>query len=167
MAESGFEPRQAAPESMCLGQALPLTENCHCGWRSYRGPLTWGWRSPRVGAPGGSVRDWWLVSCKPPHHSSPKPGTPRSLGVLRLQEDLLTRPGNLSSPAAERQTCQQKKSPCSPPGTLLGASPQDPFNPNNNPASGWLLSPRGENGSQVLCGPTFSHISETSRQKIF
>lgn len=64
---------------MYLGQVLPLTENCHCGWQSHRGPLTWGWRSPRV---GGTRRQWEGLMAsvlQAPHHSSPNPGTPRSL----------------------------------------------------------------------------------------
>ena len=94
----GFEPGQAVPESMSLGHVLPLTENPHGGHRSHRDLLTCDCRSPRV---GGARRQWEGLTVgvlQAPLNSFSNPGTPHSLGILRLKKDLL--PGNLSPVAS-------------------------------------------------------------------
>ena len=101
VAGPGFEPRQAVPESMCLGHALPLTENHHGGCQSHRDLLTCDCSRPRV----GSARRQWegltVGVLQAPLNSSSNPGIPHSLGILKLKKDLL--PGNLLSPVTSAE----------------------------------------------------------------
>lgn len=73
----------------------------------------------------------------------------------------------LPLPVAEQQSCKQKERFSFPPGTLLGALPQGSTKSSNHPASWRLLSPRGENGSQVLWEPTLPlHLRDILSENI-
>ena len=110
---------------------------------------------PEQGTPAGGDRERWLVSPKSsPASRLSKPWEPYILWELSNSKRISFRGQESPLPWSRATDLGPEEKMLPSPRHLAGSFPQGPSNAASD-ASERVLSPRGENGGQVLCGSSF------------